>query len=260
MTARDLLADGDLTGAVAVQRSRVFAAPDDPAARLFLFELLALAGKLLEARDELRLIDSPAPDWPAQRRRFVHVLKAEYRRTALGRPGFLHPPPAHARHRRRFWSAVVHGATPEVALRRLDRADAAAPHLSGHLNGREFDGLRDADDRFAGVLEAFVGRHYVWFPLDTLRRIRLDPSQGVLDEGYRPGRLLLATGDDVPVVLPLTYPGSAAAGDAFALGRDADWPDHGGPVIGVGAKVLLVGDEEEAFSDVRQIDLVTSGS
>ena len=105
------------------------------------------------------------------------------------------------------------------------------------------------------MLEAFAGRHPVWLPLDQLRRVRLAQPVGVLDEVFRPARVTFRTGDEADVVLPLTYPGSAAAGDDFALGRDADWPDHGGPVVGVGAKVVLVGDEEEALSDLVQLDL-----
>ncbi len=255
MTAHNLLRDGDLTGAVAAQADRVAQQPDDPAARLFLFELLTLAGKLVEARDQLRLVTSDDPNWPAARLRFVHLLKAEYARSVRARrPRFAVPPSPQARFRRRVLLALQAG-DPAAAERWADRADTNGPHLSGHLDGREFDGLRDADDRFAGVVEAFLGPRYIWLPLDQLRRITLALPVGVLDVAYRPSVATLVDGRHLEVTLPLTYPESAAAGDAFALGQDADWPDRGGPVVGVGAKVLLVGDEEAALSDVRQIDL-----
>jgi type VI secretion system protein ImpE len=259
MTARDLLADGNLSGAVAAQLAHVARWPADPAARLFLAELLALAGDLPAARDELRLIDSPDPGWPGQRRRFVHVLKAEHARSVRGRrPAFPHPAPVHARARRRALLALQAG-DPAAAERWIDRADEAAPHLLGHWNGREFDGLRDAGDRFAQVLEAFAGEHYVWLPLDQVRRVRLDPPAGVLDVAFRPARVTLVGGQELAVVVPLTYPGSAAAGDAFALGQDVDFPDRGGPACGVGAKVYMLGDEEVALADCRQLDVVASG-
>jgi type VI secretion system protein ImpE len=249
MTARKLLAAGDLTGAVAALQA---VADPSPADRLFRFELLALAGRLADARDELQALTAPA--FAPARRRFMALLRGEHARTVRGvRPGFLRPPPPHARLRRRGLLALQAG-DPAAAERWIDRADAAAPHLAGHLDGREFDGLRDADDRFAGVIEAFAGSRYVWLPLGQVRRLALAPAAGVLDEAFRPARATFADGE-ADVVLPLVYPGSAAAGDAFALGHDADWPDHGGPVVGVGAKVLLVGDDEAALSDCRQIDV-----
>ncbi len=255
MTARDLLADGNLTAAVAAQEDHLTRWPADPAARLFLFELLTLAGRLPEARDELLRIDSPDPAWPAARRRFLDLLRGEYGRSVRGRrPRFVEPPPPHARYRRRVLLAIQAGDAA-AAERWADRADATAPHLSGHLDGREFDGLRDADDRFAGVVEAFAGRVYVWLPLDQVRRLTLATPAGVLDEAFRPAQATLVDGRTLDLILPLTYPESAAAGDAFALGQDADWPDRGGPVVGVGAKVLLVGDDEAALADVRQVDL-----
>ncbi|QJW95724.1 hypothetical protein FTUN_3278 [Frigoriglobus tundricola] len=37
----------------------------------------------------------------------------------------------------------------------------------GFINGREFEGLRDADDRFGSVLEAFRGGEYLWVPWEA---------------------------------------------------------------------------------------------
>ncbi len=125
------------------------------------------------------------------------------------------------------------------------------------MDGREFEGLRDTDDRFGSVLEVFLGGDYVWVPFEQVRRLTLDPPAGVLDAAFRPGHLALANGPELRVLVPLVYPGSHRAGGEFALGRETDWPEApGGLACGVGARVLMVGDEELPLGECRQIDLL----
>ncbi|MFO0850146.1 MAG: type VI secretion system accessory protein TagJ [Gemmataceae bacterium] len=258
MTPRDALADGRLADAVTAQQQVVADRPGDPAARLFLFELLTLAGRLRAAADQLRAIASDAPDWPRSRRRFLRLLTAEHRRShRLRRPRFVLPPPPHVRRRRAALDALTVGDVGR-AVRLIDRADAVTPAFGGHVDGREFDGLRDADDRFTAVLEGFAGREYVWVPFDQLRRVTLAPAAGVLDAAFRPADVTLADGRRVGLVLPLVYPGSHAADGAFAAGQDTDWPPAGGLACGVGARVLLAGDEELPLGEVRQLDVRVS--
>lgn len=255
MTPRSALADGRLVEAVTLQESVVRDTPDDDAARLFLFELLALAGRLAEARDQLRFLSSDEPTWPAARRGFLDLLKAEHRRSHLGRrPVFLTDPPAHAKRR---WNATraVRDARPDAA-EWVDRADASSPPLSGHIDGREFDGLRDTDDRFGSVLEAFIGPEYVWIPLEQLRRVVLLPAVGVLDAAFRPARVTLADRNALRVALPLLYPGSHRAGGEFATGLDTDWPEDPSNVVrGVGARVLMIGEDDVVLGECRQLDI-----
>ena len=258
MTAQDALADSRLTDAVALQATAVRDRPADAAARLFYFELLAVAGRLTEARDQLRKIESDDPAWPQTRRRFLWILKAEYARSHRSRkPALLAKSPLHARYRCRALRCLKAGENALAAIW-IDRADAAAPDIAGHVNGREFDGLRDTDDRYASVLEVFIRGEYVWFPFDRLRRITLAPAVGVLDTAFRPARLRLSDGAEASATVPMLYPGSYAADDEYALGREADWPEApAGLVLGIGAKVWIVGEEELFLHDCQQIDMVT---
>jgi type VI secretion system protein ImpE len=254
MTPHDALADGRLSDAVDLQEAAVRDRPGDPAARLLLFELLAVAGRLDEARTHLRAVESPDPNWPSVRRGFLRTLKAERSRRRGRRPGFPDDPPAHARRR---WHALTafRDDRPDAAAEWVDRADAVSPHVTGHVDGREFDGLRDTDDRFGSVLEAFVGSEYVWFPFEGVRKIVLFPAGGVLDAVFRPAAIRLLDGRELAVVLPLVYPESAEADGAFAAGLDTDWPDAGGLAVGVGARVLLVGEEELLLGECHQFEL-----
>lgn len=255
MTPRDALAAGDLTVAVALQQNAVAADPGNAAARLFLFELFAVAGRLREAHEQLAAISSPAETWPAVRRGFERLLRAEYKRSHRGRrPTYLSDPPAHARRRWRIARAVFLKEFARGA-EWLDRADSAAPHLAGHVDGREFDGLRDTDDRFGSVLEVFAKGHYLWIPFENVRRLTLAPVKGVLDGLFRPGQVKLTTGAKLDVLVPLAYPGSHAAGGELALGRETDWPEAGGLAVGVGARVLMAGDEVVELSACTQLEL-----
>lgn len=258
MTPRDALSEGRLTDAIALQEAIVRDELAEPAAQLFLFELYTLAGRLTDARDQLKAVQSHDPNWPASRSGFLRLLRAEHRRRRGRKPVFLADPPTHARRR---WNAVraLRDGDGDAAATWIDRADSVSPcpYLSGHIDGREFEGIRDTDDRFASVLEVFVAGEYVWVPLEQLRRLTLDPPVGVLDAAVRPGQVALTTGSELRVLVPLVYPNSADAGDEFALGREADWPEAaGGLACGVGARILMIGEEELPLGDCRQLDLM----
>src|SRR4051812_17884616 len=109
MTPHEAFADGNLADAVALQEAAVAARPADPAARLFLIDLLAFAGRLRDAWDHLQQVESDAPDWPAYTRGVRRLLKAEWRRSFAGRRPLVLPPPAprHAKFRRRALLALA---------------------------------------------------------------------------------------------------------------------------------------------------------
>ena len=254
-TARDALADGRLTDAVTLQRQALGADPT-PAARLFLFELLVLADRLADARTQLDAITSEDPSWPASRQRFSHLLRAIHKRNRLRRrPAFLADPPTHAKRR---WNAVraLEAGEMNASVNWIDRADAATPEVRGFVDGREFAGLRDGDERFASVFEVFVGGRSVWVPFEQVRAVVLPDAAGVIEMVYRPGEIRLTDGRTVGVVVPLVYPLSAESGDDFALGEAVDWGvEDGGPVCAIGAKVYFIGEEELPLSQVRMLEL-----
>jgi type VI secretion system protein ImpE len=258
MTPHEALADGRLSEAIALQTAAVDAAAKDSAARRFLIDLLAFAGRFAEAREQLAAIDFPEPEWAEVERDLLRLLRSEQRRSTGGRkPQILPEPPA--KHASRRWMAVqaIRQGRPEDAVRCIDAADATTPELHGFINGQEFDGLRDADDRYASILEAFRGGEYVWYAWEALRKVELAPALVVLDQLYRPATITLKDGARAAVHLPLVYPGSCRADDVFALGLETDHvcPDAG-PTRCVGAKVLLVNDADEApLKECRMIEI-----
>src|SRR5262245_24474051 len=183
MTPHEALTEGQLALAVALQEAAVAANPGDPAARRLLVDLLAFAGRHDDALEHLALIHSDEPEWPEVERKLHRLFSADRLRSVEWREPQVRPepPPKHATRR---WLAIknIRRANPDAAVRCVDAADSVAPHLRGFLDGQEFDGLRDADDRFATVLEAFHGGEYVWFAWEGLRKVTLAPATVLLDQ------------------------------------------------------------------------------
>jgi protein involved in temperature-dependent protein secretion len=146
---------------------------------------------------------------------------------------------------------------PADAVHSIDAADAASPHQRGFLDGQEFDGLRDADDRFASVLEAFLDGQYHWFAWESIRKVKLAAAEANSDPVDRAAVITLKNGRELVVRLPLVYPDSARAYAEFASGEQTDYvcPDDG-PMRCIGGKVLLVGNGAEVrLADCRMIEL-----
>jgi type VI secretion system protein ImpE len=257
MTSHEAFAAGRLTEAVERQESIVAERPGEVSPRVVLIELLLFTGRLDDVRSHLAIISSDDPAWPATARTFRQLIRAERLRShRVRRPLILpEPPAAHAKAR---WLAIrnLRDGDPTRAVRWIDKADERSPALRGFLDGREFAELRDADDRFASVLEAFVDGRYVWFPWEAVSRVKLEPAKFALDRFARYASVRLRDGVEFQAYLPLLYPGSHEEEGEFAVGLETDHicPD-GGPVRCIGGKELIVDDVEIPLGDVTMIEL-----
>jgi len=253
MTVPEALAEADLHAALSIVETQLDDAPSDAALLLVHVELLAIDGRYPDAWRELQKVESPDAEWPLARRRFRQILRAANDRARGKRPGFLFDAPHHARRR---WQAVccLRNGEREAAADKTDRADDSSPHLIGHIDGREFDGLRDIDDRFASVLEAFIGKRYVWIPFEHLRKLTIRPAINVLDCVFRPARIRLSDATEWDAILPMCYPHFANQSDAFSLGIETDHVPEDGPAHCFGGKQFLLGDEEVDLAETKQID------
>jgi type VI secretion system protein ImpE len=250
------LAEGRLREALVAAQQLVTQSPTNPVLRLQLAELLAVAGRWRSAHEELLRIESSSSEWPQAREGFTHALRALTQRHR-GRRGWLAPPNPHARRRANAWRTWFSNAREESQVW-MDRAERVAPTVTGFIDGRPFDNFRDADDRFGCVFELLVEGRYGWLPVEHLRTLTLLPASGWLDSICRPAQVRLRDGTEFPAMLPLVYPGSHRAEGAFALGQETDWLDCGGPACGIGARILLLGEEELALADCTQIEIRTA--
>jgi type VI secretion system protein ImpE len=256
MTPYEAFAEGRLEEAVELQEELVRANPQEVSPRVALVELLLFTPDLDDIRTHLSIIDSDDPAWPQTRRTFKALVKAESMRRR-NRLFDIVPKPI-PKHARALWRANkrLREDDPAGALKWIDRADAAAPVLRGFLDGREFNDIRDSDDRFTSVLEMYADGVPIWCPWNAIRRVKLAPAKFVMDRFARFAELRLRDGSDHEVYLPLLYPGSHEADGAFATGLQTDHicPDDG-PIRCIGGKELMVDGEDVALGDVTMIEI-----
>jgi type VI secretion system protein ImpE len=259
MTATDLYKAGKLDEAIAAQIEEVKAHPGDQGKRLFLFELLAFAGQWDKAGRQIHAIEYPEMELQAATLAYASQVGAEQKRQQLflngTPPQFLAEPTPQMKLRLEAVNYLRENKQAE-ASRVLAEADAQTPLLKGVLDDKPFEGLRDGDDLFGIVLEVFAQGNYFWVPLDHVESITIKPPRFPRDLIWLPARLETAgaTGD---VFLPVLYPSSSTHTDPLIrLGRSTDWKqEEGGPVIGLGLRTFLVGEDAVPLPEWRQIQI-----
>jgi type VI secretion system protein ImpE len=137
----------------------------------------------------------------------------------------------------------------------LNKANEGAAAIKGALNNKPFEGFRDADDLFGTVIEAFAHGDYFWLPVEQLDTVALNARRFPRDLLWMPARIMLKEGEHGEVFLPVLYPDSHAhPDDGVRLGRANDWKQaDGGPVLGVGARTCLAGDDGVAVAEWREL-------
>lgn len=262
-TARSLFEQGKLTAAIESLIAEVRANPTDAARRTFLFELLSFAGEWDRAERQLGALESEDLKTKMAGQVYRHNLRAMRDRRRLFADGltphFLSEPPAYvdlhldAINRRREGNMAE-------ARQTLDRAEEERPALSGRLNGREFDDLRDYDDWTAPVLEIIVQDKYTWLPFEQIKTVTVAEPKSLRDLVWLAARIEMTDSTLGEVYLPALYAGTSAHGDEQArLGRITDWREIGESLYaGVGARTLLAGEDEKALVEIRQLEFHTT--
>jgi type VI secretion system protein ImpE len=256
MTALELLSEGRLAEAVREQDRLVALRPNDAAARLLLAELLLFDGDLDAVRKHLDAISTDSATMAGYLDACRLLIDAEAKRQRLlidVQPQFLLMPPEHLSWRLDALENLRGGRQKE-AMHNLDEADARAPWLTGHVDGRAFDGVRDGDDLFGPLLEVLIDGEYVWFPFEQISRLRLDGDEGLRAAVFVPAVLRAVSGDEWHVHLPALYPGTHRDPDEeVRIGQATDWiAEDDGPTRGVGLRVLSFGAEEMTLLDFIQ--------
>lgn len=253
-TAAELFKQGRLDDAVTVQLAAVKADPADQAKRLFLFELLLLAGDLDRALRQIEAIhygDNRDLGLSVYKR---FVRAEQVRRqvfTGLTEPKFFGSPPDHCRLRLDALAALKSGNEAEASAKLLTAAEQA-PRVSGSVNGKAVHEFRDADDLFGNVLEVVVQDQYYWVPLENVLRLKVDKPQYARDLVAMTAHVEVTIGGAGEVLLPALYP-SASADPAVRLGRATDWRTlNGGAVLGLGLRTFAADEDAIPLPEITE--------
>lgn len=258
LTADELLRAGDLSGARKALVETVRAKPADEAARMFLFQLLALAGEWEKARTQLETLAQLSAEAQMLAVAYGQAIDAELFRAQVF-AGKATPPNLS---RSSTWANDLALAVGHFAAGRVEEGEAArerafeaAPDTPGTLDGVAFDWIADADARFGPAFEAIIAGSYGIVPFDAVEVMSSEGPRDLRDLVWYPVQLRFRNGQSIAAMLPARYPGSESADDPdIRLGRKTEWIDGQGGQAGLGQHLLnLSGGEERDLLALRSL-------
>jgi len=251
--ADHLLKSGDLDGARRALVEVVRSSPGDASARMFLFQLLALAGEWDKARIQLDALAKISPEAQMLSVVYGQAIAAERERADVFAGRMLA-----TQHVASGWVQGVIEALQHFGQGRIADGEAArdaafdvAPDTAGTLDGVAFDWISDTDGRFGPCFEAIIGGRYGLQAFDGIERIVSEGPQDLRDLIWYPVQITFRTGQSVAALLPARYPGTELIGDPDErLGRSTTWQDDASGSVGVGQHLwsLSNGDEHGLLS------------
>lgn len=256
MDAQALLQSGDIAGARAALAAQLRQSPGDSKARQFFWQLIALHGEWEKAGTQLQALATAEPKAMMLAGVYNQALAAMLVRDAVWagkeRPqSIVGTEP---------WVEglldALHASTvmaPDAAARAAAALDAA-PTSAGTLNGEPFGWIADADQRFGPMLEVIVGDQYGFLPFAAVKRIVAKGPEDLRDLIWMSADVELRSGQTSAVMLPVSYVGTGATGQApLMLARATDWREANGLEIGLGQHLLTTDGPEAGLLELRQL-------
>jgi type VI secretion system protein ImpE len=254
------LKSGDPGAALAQLQERVRARPDDPKLRVFLFQLLCVAGKWERALNQLGVVADLDKSALAMKQTYEDAVRCEAIRADVfaGRksPMIFGQPDQ--------WLALLiesllvagHGE-PGRSQELRARAFEEAPATAGTINDKPFSWIADADSRIGPVLEAVINGRYYWVPFSRLLKIDIEEPEDLRDMVWMPAHLQFENGGEQVALVPTRYSGSESSDDGLILlARKTVWEEIAPDTFrGLGQRVFATDGEEFPLMDVRSVVL-----
>jgi type VI secretion system protein ImpE len=256
--AEQAIRNGDPETALRTLQDQVRHNPSDAKLRVFLFQLLCVAGQWERALTQLNVASELDASTLAMAQMYREALQCESLRAEVfaGKrsPVIFGEPPD--------WMALLiesllvrntERSAESASLR--DRAFEAAPQTAGSIDGQPFEWIADADMRLGPVCEAIVNGRYYWVPFDRLSRIDLEAPTDLRDVVWMPAHFQFTNGGEVVGLIPTRYPESESSEDPqVRLARKTAWREEAPDVFtGLGQRVLATDAGEHAIMDLRKI-------
>lgn len=257
-TADELLRVGDLAGARVALVGIVKAKPEDERARMFLFQLLAIAGEWDKARTQLLSLAQLSGEAQMLAVAYGQAIAAEITRGKVFagefRAEILVEPDGWAAGLAHAIQLLALGNTEEGIAAR-DAAFDAAPDCPGLFNDRPFAWIGDCDSRFGPAFEVIIAGRYGLIPFDTVVSIKSDGPVDLRDLVWYPVQIAFKSGQSVSAMLPTRYPGTEASTDHNEqLARATSWTAAPWGEIGHGQHLLTFGGNDDQGADGQGAD------
>jgi type VI secretion system protein ImpE len=261
MDAKELFDSGDLRGAIDQLTQTVRANPRESRSRIFLFELLCFAAEFDRAGRQLDAIAQMSENVQVEMgvQVYRNLLQAEIARRAFFsgktlQPKFISEAPAYASLHLQAAAKLRENQAQDFENLLDESSDLREP-LMGQIDGNPFNDLKDADDLLGPFLEVLFQTDYVWLPFEQIKQIEIQVPQTLRDLIWTPAKITLRNEISGDAFVPALYYGSAEhPDDRVKLGRMTDWKKIGeGTYLGVGQRMLLMDDTEQALLQIRKI-------
>lgn len=254
-----LLREGDLSGARAALVEVVRSRPGDPQARMFLFQLLAVAGEWDKAKKALETLVQISPEAQMLAVAYGQAIECEAQRARV----FAGQEPMPVLANADGWAGGVARAISlfaqgqdAAAAELRDVAFDDVPDMPCHFNDEAWDWIADGDSRFGPTFEAIVGGRYGLLPFDAVERISCEGVRDLRDVVWLPVEIDMRSGQSISGFIPARYPGSERSPDPLIqLGRSTQWQDHDWGQTGLGQRLWGgSGEEDRGLLGLRSLE------
>lgn len=263
MDAKELLRDGDLSGALSELQGQIRSDPSNVTLRIFLFELLSVLGDWARAGKQLDVLADLDPGSLAIVHLYRDALLCEQLRsevfTGAKSPMVFGEPEE--------WLALLTEGLRQAdsqmmsaRVETLERAYDMAPAVGGTINGEEFSWIADADARLGPVLETLVNGKYYWVPFHRIQRIVIEAPQNLREYVWMPANFIWSNGGESFGLIPTRYVNSERSDDSrVQAARLTEWEEFvDGLYTGLGQRMLTTDNGDYPLMDVREINLTTA--
>ena len=261
----ELYRSGDLAGAIAAATEVVKKSPTDAAARGLLCELLCVAGEYERADKQLDAVSKLTPETAVRASLLRHHVRAAIARHEVyekGRvPEFLDRPDGALEKRVQALVELRDGAFAAAATC-IAQANDVEGEIAATVDGTAPTDFRDLDDLLGPTLEVYTatGKYY-WIHASQMRSLEFDPVGSVIDTAWRNASIETVGELRGRVAIPVSYARTSSSDDAaLLLARATDWIEtaENGPVLGIGQREFLVGEDSAPMLSLGSIEWAAS--
>lgn len=262
MNIGEQLKAGELAAAIESAIQDVKKSPMAWDKRIALSQLLCLQGDLERADSHLETAQIQSPDALLRISMYRQMIRGEMTRRECWEQGRTpdlmqgQEPSPQIEANLRLLLALREGNLPE-ATQLAEQIETDRAVVAGSCDGREFEDLRDQDDRTSFFFEVITSNgKYFWIPFEAIESVTFHPPEQPCDLLWRRATID-AYGQEGDVFLPVLYPGSSQSEDvACKLGQSTTWlGSEGEPARGLGQRMLWLGEEEKSIMEIGTLEL-----